>query len=239
MRNLLVVIALSIFSFSLTAQIMVGPKVNVGMSTYKLDKNLDDLYDAGAKVQFGGGVKVRIPLFAGIELIPEVIYSAKGGSVNPDIPIMENEDVYDHHSLRTHHFEVPLLVAYKFRGKEFAPFIFLGPSLEVTLSGKENVEFKDEDGGAVKFETMDRLELEDQEYKLEIGKGRFDDLSKTKMNFVAGAGFYYEMDLGRLVVDVRMNMGTKNIFNETAEGYSGVELKNRSVELSIGYLFDF
>lgn len=236
MKNLIVLIALTTLTLSgVQAQFMIGPKAGIGLAHHGLDKLGKDFYDSGSVLSYTGGIKMRIPLFSGIELMPEVAYTKRGGQLNPELPTDFSDSngnylftAYLRETRSMSYLDIPLLLAYKFRGKEFAPYVFLGPTIGIALHGTSTADFEDQDGLPV-------VSSIDQD--MEFGSGRLDPDNRNYVAFTIGGGFYYELEMGRLAVDLRYNVGTSNIFNEDYLGYGGAKIRNHDLTLSVAYLF--
>ncbi len=224
----------------LEAQFMIGPKAGVGASMYHTKSWLRNESSSKIKLGYSGGIKARLPLFSGIELIPELNYSFKSGRIVSSDPVETYPlDVYAHRTIQTGHIDLPLLVAYKFRGKEFAPFVFLGPTLSFAIHGKTKLEFKDKDKVDLSRSQLEDADLVNLYESLKIGSKSTDEVSGYDVTLTVGGGFYYELDLGRLVVDIRYDHGAKNVFNQKSDDWDSEIMKRRNLYLSIGYLFSF
>lgn len=223
------ILAALILPVCLSAQISIGPKAGLALYSYNLSTELNNQWDVSMKLGFHAGVAVDIP-FGMFGLQIEALYLQKGGNWtseegfiltdgngNPiDIGIYES-------TLSTSYLEIPMLLKYHFRGKTFGGFLMAGPQLGFGLSGKASDRFV----GQTQDITADDVELD-------FGSSRNDYFKSSDFSLAFGAGFFYELDFGKIIVDGRYVAGLSNVRNSSNAGDA---FKNRGLMFSVGYLF--
>ncbi len=139
----------------------------------------------------------EIGLTENFAIQPELVFVQKGGKT----------EVFDEEfKLVLNHFEVPILLKYKFGTEMIGAFVSVGPSFGYSLSGEADGE-KIED-----WEAYNRFEI--------------------GANFGGGVGI--KMGAGMVFVDARYLLGLSNIAdNEFDEDFKS---HNKGIGLSIGYL---
>jgi hypothetical protein len=153
----------------------------------------------------GGHVRF---MFGPVGLQPEIQMISRGGSV--DAPESMEERI------RIEYIEIPLLLVLPFRVGAFEPYAFAGPSAALESRCRSIVE---EDGLKTNF-------------GCDQSTGNVFDRRMFDYGINAGAGISHRLGAGRLLVEARHTWGMRNIYDGDVEG---IEVRNRSFLMSIGY----
>jgi hypothetical protein len=119
--------------------------------------------------------------------------------------------------MRIDYMEVPLMVVVPFAIGSFEPYAFGGPMVSLETRCRSIIE---EDNLKTNFDCDD------------TSGGSSFDRRTVDFGASAGAGVSHRLGSGRLLLEGRHTWGLRNIYDGAEEG---VEVRNRSVVISIGY----
>ena len=248
MKKNIISILLCLGCVSVFTQTRVVPKAGVSISNYRYgsgaNSNLDEFYDPGIVIGALFGVGVEIPLAGGLSLQPEILFVQKGSSQESEIfePYIDEEIdgqrivVYDNIDESLNYLEVPLLLKYEFLGGSYGFHILGGPVISFGLSGKEEITLTDEFGTILN----DQLPDFDFDFDLDFGSTSSDTYQGLDFGAAIGAGMYFELGSGRLLIDLRYVLGLANMYDDEFRFKGFVELQgeeqfNSSLQFSLGY----
>ncbi len=217
MKNVLKTLALLLFiatSYSLSAQIAIGPKAGINLATIGGDDAPDDVKSI-VGFQFGAAAEISVNEMISVQ--PELLYFQKGAKAEGSEEIYGTTIEYTSTQM-LNYFEIPLLLKLKF-GAEDGPRFFatVGPSFGFGLGGKWETETTvngetEKDDGDIDFE-------DDKIKKLDLGAS-------------IGAGAEFAAGPGNFFVDVRYLLG----LTTTDDSDFDQDVKHRGIGISVGYL---
>jgi len=236
MKNLILLPVFLLFANMLSAQISgFGIRPAVSLSTYKLTKEYNDIYNAGLRPGLGLAGFVEINLGNRFTLQPEVAFTQRGVNMRskstvywdgPDFGYPADYRVVEYRQKETlNYLDIPLMVEKNFGGGNIGVYIAAGPGLSFGFKGKGREEITYEfptDDGAVDSDT-DR-----SEYGIEMGSGRYDTYKGFDFSLNAGAGLLFLLENGEIGLDLRYTHGLKNL---NVDG-----LKNRNFLIGVSYM---
>ncbi len=244
MKNLfLAIIAVTITSFSLNAQVLLMPKVGVSLANYNQSGDLDDWYDTKPSARIMAGVAVDIPLNGSLSLQPEFLFVQKG---TPQENTLEVADDFldlgdgfvvplyvDYNKEQLSYIETPLLVKYSFLGTSFGFHIMAGPTIGIGIGGKYSytvIDNQRDERFSPSDPTYNELYAIDDSYDVEWGSASDDFYKPLDIGVTFGGGLYIPIGNGRINIDARYQLGLTNMY--ISDNYSQ---KNTALQLSIGY----
>lgn len=236
MKKLLLLPALFALVSTLTAQISgVGLRPGISLSTYKLNRDWSDSYDAGLKTGANIAGFVEINLGNRFTVQPEIAFTQRGVSMKsessvywdgPEFGYPGDYSVIDYRFKETlNYLDIPVMFEKNFGGGNLGAYVALGPGLSFGFSGKGREEI------TVEFPATNEAvdtRTDYNEYQIEMGKGRYDTYKGFDFNLNAGAGLLWIMDQGEIGFDVRYTHGLKPL---NADG-----LKNRNLLIGVSYM---
>jgi hypothetical protein len=156
-----------------------------------------------------GGISLNVGLCSFFSLQPEVLYVQKGTKGSETI---EGEEVTGKYEFD--YVEVPLLLNFSFakEGSSFVPSIFAGPYAGFNTRAKIKV--------------TEAGESYSEDFK--------DEVKDTEFGLTFGIGLGKKIGHGKIVLDVRYDLGLTNIAEGMAEGES---VKNKTWLFMLGYCF--
>lgn len=212
-----------------------GIRPAVSFSTYKLNKEYNDVYDAALRPGLGLAAFMEINLGNRFTLQPEVAFTQRGVNLSsessifwegPDFGYPATYKVIDYRQKETlNYLDIPVMVEKNFGGGNIGAYVALGPALSFGLNGKGREEITYEfpaDDGAVDTNT-DR-----SEYQIEMGSGRYDTYKGFDLSLNAGAGLLFLLENGEIGLDLRYTHGLRNL---NVDG-----LKNRNFMIGVSYM---
>ncbi len=219
-----------IFSLgALQAQTYLGPKVGLNLSTHGLSDALDDAYETSIRLGFSFGAAAELSLGGRMGLQIEGLFVQKGAKYEEFDPYLisdgngNQEMAYLEFTEKLNYLEFPVLLKYNLRGKEVGGYFIAGPSFGFGMSGTGS--------GSYKGETQD---FPFDDFDINFGSGRNDQYTSFDFSLAFGGGAFFELYTGKIVADVRFNLGLSNISNADSSQNS---IKNRSIMISFGYLY--
>ncbi len=233
----LILLPLSIlFLQMLNAQISgFGIRPGVSLSTFKLNKEDNDIYDAALRPGLSLAAFMEINLGNRFTLQPEIAFTQRGVNLSsesniywdgPEFGYPSDYRVIDYRQKETlNYIDVPVMVEKNFGGGNFGGYIALGPGFSFGLNGKGREEITYEypaEDGAIDTDT-DRFE-----YDIEMGKGRYDTYKGFDLSLNAGAGLLFLLESGEIGLDLRYTHGLKNL---NVDGK-----KNRNFLVGVSYM---
>ncbi len=156
-----------------------------------------------------GGFSMNLRLSRVFSLQPEILYVQKGTKLT-----ITEEETEISGKLNVDYLEIPLLLSFSFakEGSSFVPSVFAGPYVGVNTSAKIKATL---DGQS---ETVD--------FK--------DSVKDTDIGLAFGVGLGMKIGSGKIVLDVRYDLGLTNVAEGIEEGQS---VKNRTWLFMLGYCF--
>jgi hypothetical protein len=218
-----------LFQSLLFAQIQLGPKAGFNFTNFALSKQGKDEFKTPGITGFSAGAALEIPFSGRFSATIEGLYNQKGGRFESKAAyLLENGNAYFLElEDRINYLDFPVLLKYYLRGKDFGFNLQGGFALGFAMNAQRT---------RGKFTNAnnprDIIELTKESYN--IGDGPLDRYLKTDFGILLGAGMFYELEVGKLVVDARYYFGSSNVYNTSFETE---EQRNRGLMLSVGYLF--
>jgi hypothetical protein len=213
----------------------VGVRPGLTVSSYKLTREYNDLYDAGFQPGGSVGVFMEVNLGNRFTLQPEVVFTQRGAHLRsesaiywdgPEFGYPVGYAVSDYRFRETlNYIDIPVMVEKNFGGGRFGGYVALGPGLSFGLNGrgKEEITLQYRDESLMIVEEIDR-----NEYEIEMGKGRYDMYRGFDFNINLGAGMLFLLDNGEIGLDLRYTMGSR--------GLDVNGLKNRNLLVGVSFM---
>ena len=216
MKNLKFIIAFVVLTFAFTstqAQIAIGPKIGINFSNLGGDGTEGS--DTNSLLGFQLGATAQINLSENFAIAPELLYWKKGGSASEDFLGVEIEV-----DQALNYLEIPVLAKYMF-GDEGSTRFYVsgGPSFGIGLNTRVKTSFGDgdEDSAEASFD--------------EAGLSVFD------FSLSLGGGIHLPLGPGTLLFDARYLFGLSSITDGDLPGADDLDVQNRGISVSAGYLF--
>ncbi|MDD8020425.1 MAG: porin family protein [Acidobacteriota bacterium] len=156
-----------------------------------------------------GGISLNVGIASFFSLQPEVLYVQKGTKGSDIVEGVKVTGKYE-----VDYVEVPLLLNFSFpiAGSSFVPSIYAGPYFGWNARAKMKMT---EDGVTTT-----------QDFK--------DSVKDTDFGLTFGIGLAKKIGIGKIMLDVRYDLGLTNIGEEMQEGES---VKNKTWLFMLGYYF--
>jgi len=212
-----------------------GFRPAVSFSTYKLNKEYNDVYNAALRPGLGFAGFAEINLGNRFTLQPEVAFTQRGVNLKskstiywdgPEFGYPSDYQVVEYRQKETlNYLDIPIMVEKNFGGGNVGAYVALGPGFSFGFKGKGREEITVEfpvEGDAVDSQT-DRYE-----YGIEMGSGRYDTYKGFDFSLNAGAGLLFLLENGEIGLDLRYTHGLKNL---NVDG-----LKNRNFLIGVSYM---
>lgn len=210
MKKLLVFLfALFFFSISSFAQIQLGLKGGLNLSSLKGD---DAPENAENRTGFAGGAFLQYQFSSMFAIQPELTYSMKGATEKGNFDFEGFQYDYDA-TYKLNYLEIPVLLKLIIptQGAGVRPTIFAGPSVAFKMSSKQSVEIN---GQSVE----DDLE----------------NIKSTDFGLVFGGGLGFPLGKGELGFDIRYILGLSTI-DDSSDNY---DVKNGVINFNLYYGFN-
>ncbi len=197
------------------AQLSIGPKGGATLNTVSgnapagTEKGMTFGYLFGAAVNYGFNKT--------FSLQPEVVFIQKGGKTSSTV-------TDDFAQMSANYLEVPILAKAQFGGEKFKGFVVLGPYAGYWAGGKNKATvLGTESNESIDFDN----DLDDDGYKH----------NRIDLGINGGIGMQYALWKGNIFLDARYGFGLfdMNKYKTEPNGYK--TQANRSVEVSLGYMF--
>ncbi|HRD02431.1 MAG TPA: porin family protein, partial [Candidatus Saccharicenans sp.] len=161
----------------------------------------------GNKAGAVGGISLNLGLASSFSLQPEILYVQKGTKWSETLEGEEFTGKYELDSV-----EVPLLLNFSFpiAGSSFVPSVYAGPYAGFNTRAKVKV--------------TEAGESYSEDFK--------DEVKDTEFGLTFGIGLGKKIGHGKIVLDVRYDLGLTNIAEGMAEGES---VKNKTWLFMLGY----
>lgn len=216
----------------------IGIKSGVNFSKFGVEySGSKEFFNVSNRLGFNFGVVADIP-FGGSRfgIQPELSFSQRGATSEQDVDVpgvLEKMKVKDD----LNYLDIPILFKYKFGGEDRGIALMLGPSFNFLLNAKSNF------SGILETETVALTT------KPEIGSGSDDAFKGLDVSLGMGLNAYFKVGNGKFFIDARYMLGLTNILNDglDVDDFSDKnlyfmpilanEMKNRSLQLSVGYFF--
>ena len=163
----------------------------------------------GNKAGAVGGISLNLGLASSFSLQPEILYVQKGTKWSETLEGEEFTGKYELDSV-----EVPFLLNFAFpiAGSSFVPSVYAGPYAGFNTRAKVKV--------------TEAGESYSEDFK--------DEVKDTEFGLTFGIGLGKKIGHGKIVLDVRYDLGLTNIAEGMAEGES---VKNKTWLFMLGYYF--
>lgn len=216
-----------------------GVRPTLSLSTYKLSKGFNDIYDAGMRPGGGFAAFAEFNLGNRFTFQPEIAFMQRGGNIKSESNIFWDGTEFGYPAeyrvveLRQkeslNYIDVPLNFEKNFGGGNIGAYVSLGTTFSFAVGngkGMEEltVEFPGNDGTT-------NTQIDRSEYTIEMGSGRNDDYKAYDFGLNIGAGVAFIRETGELSFDVRYVQGLRNV--------DVGSLKNRNLQLGISYMYYF
>lgn len=237
-KLVLFLLAFAAVSAQMNAQLTgIGVRPTLSLSTYKLSKGYNDIYDASLRV--GGGLAAFAEFNLGNRFTfqPEIAFMQRGGNIRsetnvywdgPDFGYPEGYKVVDLRQRETlNYIDIPLNFEKNFGGGNIGAYVSVGTTFSFAVGngrGMEEltVEYPTSEGGVTS-------QIDRAEYTIEMGSGRNDDYKAYDFGLNLGAGVAFIRESGELSFDVRFVQGLRNV--------DVGSLKNRNLQFGISYMY--
>lgn len=240
MKNLFLFLLTIACATQVNAQLSgIGVRPILSLSTYKLSKDYNDIYDASFRP--GGGIALFTEFNLGNRFTfqPEIAFVQRGGNIKNESNVWWNgpdfgypryyrvTDLRQKESLN--YLDIPLMIEKNFGGGTIGAYIAAGATFSFAIGngkGLEEItaEYPDADGTTL-YQTDRNV------YTIEMGSGRNDDYKGNDFSVNLGTGLIYILEHGELSFDVRYTHGMRNI--------DIGNIKNRSFQIGVSYMYYF
>ncbi len=184
----------------------IGIKGSLNLS--RLNFSEDDADQWKSITGFHVGIFYNLKIKKNIFFQPEIYYVTKGVTLSDSYDGMEIKS-----TVKLNYVEIPLLLKMVFPTKSsFQPGIFIGGYWAFNINAKNILEY-----GSSHIEEDIKGQIANMDY-----------------GWVAGISVEYQIRKGKLVLDIRYNLGLKSLNKITLVDYS---VKIRSLALMVGYSF--
>ncbi len=212
MKRLMLLVLLSPLTVSLYAQFKIGPSFGYNQSTTTMSRS-------GVTVSEVYGFNYGITMMIGsdISFQPEILYVQKGMRIDS----VKNDDYFE---ITSNYLEVPLLLNFSFGGEGVRFFFNFGPYIGYWMDGKVENRIN---GITSTMEYPFDEDLEDDGFR----DHRWD------YGFCGGAGVKVKTWKGLMLLSGRMDYGFDDISTVEEGGPEYVSIRNRTLAVSLAYLF--
>lgn len=264
-KSLVIFCAVFALAVAANAQITFGPVSGVSFSKFKVgyvDSEDEPKTSNTYKIGFHFGATADIPFGGRFGLQPSILFSQKGNKMEY-IPINSSTDKDSYSSTQSlNYIEVPLLFKYKLGSPDFGLALMAGPSFAFGINGKHTdvgtLTVPVTDGGGTTTNVTVKINESDKDIK--FGSKVNSNFKGFDAGFTFGVGTYFEIgESGKLIIEARYTAGFGNILNSKyiseptydpvkaqIKDYNAINnqdfvgsVKNKTIQLSIGYLFEF
>jgi len=199
--NLILVFVLCAYLQS-NAQFYLGIKAGLNFHNFGVSKEQKEYFRPSMKMGFQMGATAEIALSGRFGIQMEALYAQRGSkySSNFELKDDQNNSVIINAKENLSYIEIPLLLKYNFRGREMGGYLLAGPQLGFAMKGKWSGTF-----------TSSKSDTPINDVTLKFGSTRSDNYKKSSLGLAIGAGFFYELEVGKIVADVRYVLGLSNI----------------------------
>lgn len=237
MKNLILLPVFLLSAHLVSAQLSgFGIRPGVSFSTFKLNKEYNDIYNAQLRPGFSASAFAEINLGNRFTLQPEVGFTQRGVNLKskstiywdgPEFGYPADYQVIEYRQKETlNYLDIPIMVEKNFGGGNIGAYVALGPGLSFGFAGKGREEI------TVEFPTAEGevdVTTDRAEYGIEMGSGRFDTYKGFDFSLNAGAGLLFLFDKGEIGLDFRYTHGLRNL---NVDG-----LKNRNFLIGVSYMY--
>jgi hypothetical protein len=230
MKKIFILTVFSFITFASIAQLQIGPKAGINLFRQGLSEQGGQVYSASFVPGFNAGIGLEYSFGGRFSLALDALYSQKGSFLQSKVPVQfadVNIPVFHEFQDRLNYLNFPLYLKYYLRGKDFGMNLQAGIELGFLMSASQS-----KGKYTNPSDVIDIIEIQKSDYN--IGDGPFDTYLSSDFGLVLGAGFFYEMDSGRIIADLQYHHGTSNIINTSLESQ---ERSNRGISFSVGYMF--
>ncbi len=238
------ILTLLIFSSSLSygQRLYFGPKAGLNMSSVtQAIYQYDDLHVTNSQfLGLAGGFVGALEFNNGFGLQAEVLFSRKGSRLDLNYDTIDFRQK-GYRSLALNYIEVPILLKQHFGGGGVRMYVNAGPYVSYWLGGSTRYKldqfFPDDE---INISEKEKLNFEDSW----LPKANPIDAKANRFDFGLGfgGGFAYDSGPGLLLIDLRYNIGYRDLnlwINEDQQPEGYKPLLNRVFNLSFTYLIEF
>lgn len=240
MKNLILSLLVIVCASNLNAQLSgIGFRPILSLSTYKLSKDYNDIYDANLRPGGGAAIFAEINLGNRLTFQPEIAFIQRGSNIKSETNVYWNGPDFGYPSDYTvvalrqketlNYLDIPLMFEKNFGGGNVGFYLALGPSFSFALTnGKGLEELTTERIN----EQRDLVTATDRnQYVIEMGSGRNDDYRRYDFSVNLGTGLVVILERGELGFDIRYSHGMRSL------DVGG--LKNRNLQFGLSYMYYF
>lgn len=238
MKKLVLFLLAIAITTTMNAQLTgIGVRPTLSLSTYKLSKGYNDIYDASLRAGAGLAAFAEFNLGNRFTFQPEIAFMQRGGNVKSETNVSwdgadfgypEGYKVVDLRQKETlNYIDIPLVFEKNFGGGNIGAYVAVGTTFSFAVGngkGMEEltVEYPASDGTV-------STQIDRAEYTIEMGSGRNDDYKAYDFGLNIGAGLAFIRESGELSFDVRFVQGLRNVDLGS--------LKNRNLQFGISYMY--
>lgn len=238
MKKVILFLTAVILASQANAQLTgIGVRPVLSLSTYKLTRDFNDIYDANMRPGAGISAFAEFNLGNRFTFQPEIGFMQRGANLSsetnvfwdgPDFGYPEGYRVIDLKQKESlNYLDIPLMFEKNFGGGFLGGYVAVGTTFSFAVANGKGleerlVEYTGSDGT-----TITRIDRE--EYKIEMGNGRNDDYKAYDFGLNLGAGVTMILDQGELSLDVRYVQGLRSV--------DVGSLKNRNLQIGISYMY--
>ena len=238
MKKLVLFLLAIAFASQMNAQLTgIGVRPTLSLSTYKLSKGYNDIYDASLRPGGGFAVFAEFNLGNRFTFQPEIAFMQRGGNLRsesnvfwdgPEFGYPADHKVVDIRQKESlNYIDIPLNFEKNFGGGNIGFYVAVGTTFSFAVgNGRGLEELTVEHIG--RNETV-TTQVDRNEYTIEMGTGRNDEYKTYDIGLNLGAGLAFIRESGELSFDVRFVQGLRNVDIGS--------LKNRNLQFGISYMY--
>ena len=233
MKRIGLTIILAWVAWAAMAQVQIGPKVGLNLSTISDGKQPGEGEEESLLLGFNVGLATNIMISEHFSVAPELLFSQKGLKARYLESYEDAIGKFDYTSTlvaKISYLEVPVLARLTFgRG-----YINMGPSVGYWLGGSYKESGYDEREA---YSEEGRIKFVDKYSENDSGEGEVlrEDAKRLDLGAVFGGGIVMNTRAGDLLLDLRYQRGLTNLQKLEDTGYD--RFKNNTVSASVIYLF--
>lgn len=238
MKNLVLFLTVITCATQLNAQLTgIGVRPILSLSTYKLTKDFNDIYDAN--IRPGGGISAFAEFNLGNRFTfqPEIAFMQRGGNLSsesnvywdgPDFGYPEGYRVIDLKQKESlNYLDIPLMFEKNFGGGNIGAYVAVGTTFSFAVANGKGLEER-----LVEYPASDgtiNTRIDRSEYEIEMGSGRNDDYKAYDFGLNLGTGLTVILERGELSFDIRYVHGLRSV--------DVGSLKNRNLQIGLSYMY--
>lgn len=235
MKRIGLTIVLAWVAWAAMAQVQIGPKVGLNLSTLSNWGELEEGEEKPLLAGFNAGLAANMMISEHFSVAPEVLFSQKGLKYRAQQTFVDATGTLDYTNtmaVTLSYLEVPLLARVTF-GNTFKGYVNIGPSVGYWLGGRYKAEGYME---GEPFSEREKLKFVDQ-YSDNNSEGEIqrDEANRLELGAVVGGGLMVATSAGDVLLDLRYQRGLTSI--QKLEESEDDRLENNTLSVSVIYLF--